>query len=91
MAQVIESFLLSKEEKELLLLVAWFHDSGHIIKYIGHEAESQKLAKEWLIKENYPADKMERVLACIAVTRLPQEPKNLSKTTVILRITDKRF
>lgn len=68
---------LDKEQKEILILAAWFHDSGHIIKYIGHEEESQKLAKAWLEKEKYPVDKTEQVLACIAATHLPQQPHDL--------------
>ena len=68
---------IGKEEKKILLLAAWFHDSGHIVKYIGHEAESQKIAKEWLTKEQYPIEKINQVMACIAVTQLPQQPKNL--------------
>jgi predicted metal-dependent HD superfamily phosphohydrolase len=73
---------LSEEEKEVLLLAAWFHDSGHIVKYVGHEEESQKLAKAWLIKEHYPTEKMERVLACIAATYLPHEPTNLLEEVI---------
>lgn len=67
---------LGKEEREILLLSAWFHDSGHIIKYIGHEEASQQIAAEWLEKENYPKEKLEQVLNCIAATHLPQQPKN---------------
>ena len=68
---------INQEDTDLLIVAAWFHDSGHIIKYIGHEEESQKIAKEWLIKEQYPIEKINQVLACIAVTQLPQQPKNL--------------
>ena len=39
---------LVKEEKEILLLAAWFHDSGHTICYADHEIESQKIAKAFL-------------------------------------------
>jgi len=68
---------LSEQDKEILILAAWFHDSGHINQYVGHEKESQKIAKEWLTEENYPSEKIAQVLACIAVTQLPQQPKNL--------------
>jgi len=73
---------LDKTQIEILLLAAWFHDSGHIICYTGHEEESQKLAKNWLEKENYPEDKMEQVLACIAATHIPRQPKNLLEEVI---------
>jgi len=73
---------LGKEEREILLLAAWFHDSGHIVKYIGHEEVSQQIAAEWLEKENYPKVKIEKVLSCIAVTHLPQQPKNLLEEVI---------
>jgi len=73
---------LGKEEREILLLSAWFHDSGHIIKYIGHEEASQQIAAEWLEKENYPKEKLEQVLGCIAATHLPQQPKNLLEEVI---------
>lgn len=68
---------LNKEQKEILELAAWFHDSGHVVSYQGHELESLKLAKAFLRKENYPAEKKEQVLACIEATKMPQQPRNL--------------
>lgn len=73
---------LGKEEREILLLAAWFHDSGHIIKYIGHEEASQQIAAEWMEKENYLKEKLERVLGCIAATHLPQQPKTLIQEVI---------
>ena len=63
-------------------LAAWFHDIGHLIKYKGHERESQKLAWNWLQRESYPSDKMKIILSCIAATQLPQTPKNLLEQVI---------
>lgn len=73
---------LGKEEREILLLAAWFHDSGHIIKYIGHEKISQQIATKWLKKEKYPKGKLEQILKCIAATHLPQCPENLLQEVI---------
>lgn len=73
---------LGKEEREILLIAAWFHDSGHIIKYIGHEEASQQIAAEWLEKESYPKEKLERVLGCIAATHLPQKPNTILQEVI---------
>jgi len=73
---------LSKEQKEILLLAAWFHDTGLTKCYQGHEAESQNLAKSFLQTANYPEEKLEQVLACIAATKMPQAPTNLLEQVI---------
>lgn len=65
---------VSKSELEILTLAAWFHDTGHIITYEGHEAESQQIADSFLKKHQYPAQKLKLVLSCIAATKMPQRP-----------------
>lgn len=73
---------LSKEQKEILTLAAWFHDSGLIRTYKGHEEESQLLAREFLEKYNYPSQKLELVLGCIAATKMPQQPKSVLQQVI---------
>lgn len=74
--EICRHLKISKDEQEILLLAAWFHDSGHIVKYIGHEEISQQIATDWLNRKRYPWDKRDEVLRCISATRLPQQPKN---------------
>ena len=69
-------------QKEILLLAAWFHDSGLIKTYQGHENESQHLAKSFLQAANYPDEKLVQVLACIAATKMPQAPQNLLEEVI---------
>lgn len=73
---------LSKEQKEILLLAAWFHDSGLTKTYKGHEVESQNLAKSFLEKHNYPEEKLSQVLACIGATQMPQAPTTLLEKVI---------
>lgn len=73
---------LTKKQKEILLLAAWFHDSGLIKTYAGHEEESQKFAFEFLNKHNYPEGKLEQVLSCIAATKMPQRPEGLLQEVI---------
>ncbi|MFS4416424.1 HD domain-containing protein [Maribacter sp. 2307ULW6-5] len=63
---------LSKEEIEPIVIAAWFHDTGHLELYQGHEEVSKRLAKEFLEKQGYPQAKLETVLACIEATKMPQ-------------------
>ena len=73
---------LSSPEKEIVLLAAWFHDSGYIVKYIGHEVESQKLAKNWLESQGYPSERTKLVLGCIGATKMPQNPNGLLQEVI---------
>lgn len=68
--ELSEAALLSEDEREILLLAALFHDTGFIETYNGHEAVSRRLAEEFLESHSYPADKLESVLSCIAVTAM---------------------
>ena len=74
--QIAESIQLLEDEREIVLLAAWFHDTGHIFKCFGHEEESKTLAKMFLLKNRYPLDKIARVMACIDATKIPQSPKD---------------
>ena len=52
---------IADEQQELILLTAWFHDTGYSITYLGHEEESQKLAASFLREHGYPEAKMKVV------------------------------
>jgi len=57
----------SQIDGEVLLLSVWLHDIGHypIPTKIDHAIRSEKRAKDFLEKENYPKDKLTRVLHCV--------------------------
>jgi len=65
-----------KEETEIVVLAAWFHDTGYIIDVGDHERCSQELAEEWLNEQNYPKEKIRTIIKCIEATRCPQNPLN---------------
>ncbi len=53
-------------DSEILFLGVWLHDIGHYpIDNEDHAAKGEKIAKEFLSKENYPLDKLNRVLHCV--------------------------
>jgi predicted metal-dependent HD superfamily phosphohydrolase len=68
---------LSETEMEMLLLAAWFHDTGIAEVYNNHEEKSARIAKEFLVNNNYPTDKAEKVSDLILVTKIPQNPQNI--------------
>jgi predicted metal-dependent HD superfamily phosphohydrolase len=67
---------LSLEELEILEVAAWFHDTGYDKGPENHENRSAEYADRFLSTIEYPEDKLEDVLACIRVTKVPQKPMN---------------
>jgi predicted metal-dependent HD superfamily phosphohydrolase len=68
---------LTKEELEIVAIAAWFHDTGYRSGCNNHEKDSAKIAEEFLIKQEYPAEKVAQVVGCIMATQMPQNPQNL--------------
>lgn len=68
---------LSDEDLEIVSIAGWFHDSGFTKQYENHEDASIEIAKNFLKENNYPEEKIEKVVNCINATRFPQDPKNI--------------
>ncbi len=66
---------VSLEEMEVLILAAWFHDTGLTVRYLGHEAVSAEIARAFLLTEDYSAEKIAVVEGCILATQMPQHPR----------------
>jgi len=75
--EIAEGVDLSKEDTEIVLLAAWFHDVGFVELFEGHEEKSKEIAERFLKENLYPPEKIAKVLSCIDATRYPQKPKNL--------------
>jgi len=67
---------IKESDLELILIAAWFHDAGYVKTCEGHEEKSIEYAKNFLQLNNYPEARIQKVLALIAATKLPQNPKN---------------
>lgn len=74
--QIADKENLSDEDKEILLIAAWFHDTGYFHCCNGHEDQGAEYAIDFLIKENYPKPKLDKVVNCIKATKIPHDPKN---------------
>jgi HD superfamily phosphodiesterase len=68
---------LSDEEMEILLISAWFHDTGFMKSYENHEAESINYAKAFFREVGYPEENQEKIIACINSTRMDVAPETL--------------
>lgn len=66
---------VESDDKEALLVAAWFHDTGYVEGYENHESKSVKIASDFL-KEKGKSDKfIELVSSLILATVKEYEPK----------------
>ena len=73
-----EHYSLEEDDRLILLLAAWFHDTGYLKgEAAGHEEESIRMATEYLEGRNVDPAVMQRVTSCIKATRMPQSPVTL--------------
>lgn len=75
--QLLDSCSLSDQEMEILELVAWLHDTGYTKGINEHEESSCKIAEEFLSKEGYNSDGIEKIKSCIRATKWNAKPANL--------------
>ncbi|WP_209319646.1 Pycsar system effector family protein [Ancylomarina longa] len=68
---------LSEDEMEILLLAAWFHDSGYYEDFTRHEEIGAQKAIKFLEERNYSQEKIEQVTEAIRHTKVPHIPCNL--------------
>jgi predicted metal-dependent HD superfamily phosphohydrolase len=68
---------LDEEDLEVVILAAWFHDTGYLEKIEGHEERSAELAQSFLEGRGYPRRRIAQVAGCIRATKMPQNPRNL--------------
>lgn len=65
---------INSTETELLIVAAWFHDTGFLKAYRDHETESVKIATAFLKAHQVDKSFVDEVCTCIGATRMPQSP-----------------
>lgn len=78
-----ERHQLPPDELQDLVLAAWFHDTGYIDAYKGHEEESVRYATEWLERQQYPPARIERINGCILATKHGSETNGLLQDILV--------
>ena len=79
---LLQSTAYKAGEIEIVLLGAWFHDTGYTETVEGHEERSAAIAAGFLGKRGYSADRLSAVEGCILATKVPQKPLNLLEQIV---------
>ncbi|MFL5727890.1 MAG: Pycsar system effector family protein [Cytophagaceae bacterium] len=86
---------LKGDDLEILLIAAWFHDTGYIYSYADHENKSIDIARDFLQEKNYPQSKINKVIQCIEATKRTITPVGLTEQILcdadIVSIGDRNF
>jgi len=70
---------LSDDEKEDVLIAAWFHDTGFIKDSENHEEESAKIASKFLKEKGLSEDRIANITSIILSTKMGAVPANESE------------
>lgn len=71
-----EDYHCTPHEMQLITAAALWHDTGLIVKYIGHEEESCKFARQHLPGFGFSTHDIQKVCGMIMATHIPQSPTN---------------
>ena len=75
--EMSEMFKLSEHDQEILLLAAWFHDTGYDKGALGHEERGAKYARNYLSSQGYDEKDIQHIESCIIATKMPHQPQTL--------------
>lgn len=76
--EIAAHYQLNESDMLTLYTAAWFHDTGHLFTDIAtHEEKSIELMRSFMSHQSADEELIQNIEACIAVTRMPHEPKNL--------------
>lgn len=75
--EISRGYDLSTREHTLLLVAAWFHDTGYDGGAEGHESRSANYATAFMEAQGFSPDDVEVVKTCILNTSLNQHPDHL--------------
>lgn len=71
-----KSITINDNEKQQLVIAAWFHDTGFAKTIKNHEEESILIAKSFLKSKNVPETDINAISKIIAATKMGYKPKN---------------
>jgi predicted metal-dependent HD superfamily phosphohydrolase len=67
---------IAEADKRILLVAAWFHDTGFTKQTFEHEKEGVLIASQFLKNRNIEDEEIAIVINCILATKIPQQPRN---------------
>ena len=80
--ELMRSYELAEEEKLVVQLAAWFHDTGYAEGWEDHELRGAQLAEAFLREHGAREELLRDVRMAILATRMPQHPQTLVEQIV---------
>ncbi|WP_188049776.1 Pycsar system effector family protein [Flavobacterium sp. GP15] len=80
--QIIEQTNLDLDDKQALLVAAWFHDAGYVNGFENHEDFSVKIVTEFLLNNGMSGDFIEKVSSLIKATTFGFVPQNFLEKVI---------
>jgi len=80
--EIIEASEIAPKTQELLLLAAWFHDTGYVKNIKNHEEACTSFVSAFMQQHGYTKNDITQVKQCIFATKLTHEPKNLMESII---------
>src|SRR5690606_38840103 len=74
---LVENLQVSDNDAEILYLTSWFHDTGYSVSEQNHEQKSAEIARDFLVNENFPEEKIKKVERLIQGTCMAHNPTDL--------------
>ncbi|MGQ3086503.1 HD domain-containing protein, partial [Flavobacterium sp.] len=71
-----------EDDMEIIMLAAWFHDTGYVDGPDNHEDKGAETVLAFLNENGYPEDKAEQVAALIRATKADAEPRSLNEKII---------
>jgi predicted metal-dependent HD superfamily phosphohydrolase len=75
--EIAKGMKLNAEERDIVIIAAWFHDTGYLQSRKDHEALSASIASRFLHEQHYSEENIKKVVGCITATKVPQQPTSV--------------
>ena len=77
--KLIAHYDLEENEKQNLLIAAWFHDTGYTVSVEQHENHSAEIAENYLLNNQISVQNVNEIKKLIVSTDITKTPENLSE------------
>lgn len=77
--ELIEYYDLNENEKQNLIIAAWFHDTGYTVSLEQHELHSTEIAEKYLLSNQFSNQNVNEIKKLILSTDIAHSPENLQE------------
>src|ERR1700747_2125235 len=76
--EIADHYELSDRDKTILLIAAWFHDTGHLFtEPAKHEEMSVEIMRKYMEEHSDEKEMVDEIEKCIMATKFPRNPTDI--------------